>query len=188
MFSEQICYFDSHHPDAASMLADYLSGKFREFPAPYAAPVFLCIGSEKVSGDSLGPMVGSSLKKIYKKDIPVYGTLEMPVHALNLKAVLHDIRKYQRAQPLVAIDASLGRRDHLGFITAGCGGIAPGAGVNKSMEVVGDLFITGIVAASTPFSHLILQTTQLSEVMLLANQITTGISLALKRSLVAQTP
>lgn len=174
--TENLRYFDAKSPDSSILLGSYLSKSLREYGYSNITPVFLCIGSDRVTGDSLGPMVGSSLKKKYKRSIPVFGTLEMPVHALNLEDTICEIHRIWNGHPLIAVDASFGTREHLGYITAGKGSLAPGAGVDKNLNAVGDFFVTGIVASFTPFSHLVLQTTRLSAVMPLASQITQGIS------------
>ena len=142
-------------------------------------PVLLCIGSDRVTGDSLGPMVGSALEERYKKSIPVFGTLKMPVHALNLEETIDAIHRHFPDHPLIAVDASFGTREHLGYITAGKGSLCPGAGVDKDLLAVGDFFVTGIVASFSPFSHLVLQSTRLSAVMPLASQISRGIAHAI---------
>ena len=47
--------------------------------------VFVCIGSDRVTGDSLGPLIGYKLNKSpFASRFIIYGTLEYPVHALNL--------------------------------------------------------------------------------------------------------
>jgi hypothetical protein len=43
---------------------------------------FICIGTDRSSGDSLGPFVGTYLNEMGYKN--VYGTLDEPVHAMNL--------------------------------------------------------------------------------------------------------
>ncbi|MDO5425171.1 MAG: spore protease YyaC [Eubacteriales bacterium] len=177
---EELYYIDSKEKEAAGKLAGYLQEMLNALPS---RPVFLCIGSDRVTGDSLGPMIGSHIKQELQKEtgISVYGTLEMPVHALNLKSTLERIRSAHTAQPLVAIDASLGVREHLGYITISRGSLAPGAGVNKELECAGDISITGIIGVSGPFSHITLQTTRLSAVIPVAEQIARGICLACQR-------
>ena len=46
---------------------------------------------------------------------------------------------------MIAIDASLGQKKHLGYVTIGNGALYPGAGVQKNLPPVGDIHITGIV-------------------------------------------
>ena len=52
--------------------------------------VVLCIGTDRATGDALGPLVGSLLSNsqcAYR----VYGTLQHPVHALNLNDTIKKI-------------------------------------------------------------------------------------------------
>lgn len=172
---EEIFYIDARQEHAYLQVSTQLSQLLDSFKALKTSPVFVCIGSDRVTGDSLGPMIGSELKKVFKKSIPVYGTLEMPVHALNLNDTLSAIKTHHENDLLIAIDASLGTKEHQGFITLGKGCLTPGAGVDKVLESVGDIFITGIIGVSGKFSHLTLQTTRLSAVMAIAEQIASGI-------------
>jgi len=66
--------------------------------------VYLCIGTDRATGDCLGPLVGSRLQN-YLPNAEVYGTLQQPVHAVNLEQVMSDLTR-KHADPLViAIDA-----------------------------------------------------------------------------------
>ena len=76
--SDTICYFNAGSSDTAELLGNYLSKILIKNGFSDIAPVLLCIGSDRVTGDSLGPMVGSALEERYKKSIPVFGTLFMP--------------------------------------------------------------------------------------------------------------
>ena len=51
--------------------------------------VILCIGSDRITGDSLGPLVGHSLTGYSLSHTHVYGTLSHPVHALNLNETVN---------------------------------------------------------------------------------------------------
>ena len=55
-------------------------------------PIVLCIGSDRVTGDCLGPIVGQMLTE-RKANAYVYGTLDRPVTALNLKDAIAHISK-----------------------------------------------------------------------------------------------
>ena len=142
--------------------------------------VFLCIGTDRATGDCLGPIIGYKLSKI-KRNVNyfVYGTLEEPVHAKNLKTVVETIYKDHKDAFIVAIDASLGQSSHVGYITLGEGPLNPGAGVNKDLPPVGDIYITGIVNFSGLLDHMLLQTTRLNLVMSLADQIFSAINYCL---------
>mgnify|MGYP000231911284 FL=1 len=49
-----------------------------------AGVVFLCIGTDRSTGDSLGPLIGYQLKEKRLERVAILGTLERPVHAMNL--------------------------------------------------------------------------------------------------------
>ncbi|MBE5951650.1 MAG: spore protease YyaC [Lachnospiraceae bacterium] len=137
--------------------------------------VFLCIGSDRATGDSLGPIVGHKLLQRKPGSVCVYGTLEHPVHAKNLSEVIHTIYSSIPNPFIIAIDASLGKASHIGFFTLAQGSLKPGAGVGKDLPDVGHLYITGIVNLSGFLEHSLLQTTRLYTVMSLADHISNGI-------------
>ena len=139
-------------------------------------PVILCIGTDRVTGDSLGPLAGSFLEAYGAyHPLTVYGTLDAPVHALNLSRVMRRIKNKHPRSPILAVDASLGARRHVGYITLGKGSLSPGAGVQKSLDPVGDLFITGIINTASWGGQLTLQNTRLAPVARLACCIARGI-------------
>ncbi len=138
--------------------------------------VFLCIGTDRATGDSLGPIVGYKLMKRFKENIILYGTLNQPVHAQNLSETVDGIYRNFPDAFIIAIDASLGSSRHVGYITLGEGSLLPGVGVNKDLPCVGDLFITGIVNLSGVLNDMLLQTTRLNIVMNLADFIFNGIN------------
>ena len=106
---ERIYYIDSKKDDACLQVSKRLSTLLRRCQKHLpGSPVFICIGSDRVTGDSLGPIIGSELKRAFHGRIPVYGTLEMPIHALNLSSVLTAIKSHHQHDILIAIDASLG--------------------------------------------------------------------------------
>ncbi len=75
-----------------NILSGYLDSYLQALPL-YKPIVFLCVGTDRSTGDSLGPLVGSKLAEL-NKDLYLYGTLEEPVHAMNLNDTLTSI--YQK--------------------------------------------------------------------------------------------
>lgn len=148
--------------------------------------VILCIGSDRATGDCLGPLIGHNLcrfqSRLYQKNFHIYGTLENPLHAKNLEATLQIIQLYHNNALTIAIDASLGIVEHIGYVTLGEGSLSPGVGVAKKLPAVGDIFITGIVNLSGFGSQMLLQTTHLNLVMKLADFITKGLYRSLLQS------
>lgn len=135
------------------------------------APVILCIGTDRIIGDSLGPLVGTLLQRCGAHDLPVYGTLENTVHALNLHDILPQIKKAHPGRTVVAIDASLGPAAEVGSVFIRPGSLHPGAGVSKRLPAAGDLSITGIAGTEGRQPYLSLQTARLSTIMEMAERI-----------------
>ena len=137
--------------------------------------VILCIGTDRATGDSLGPLIGYKLRTLDFPGVKLYGTLDEPVHAKNLQATLAHIKEHHPDSFILAIDACLGAMDHVGYVTIGEGPIRPGAGVQKDLPPVGDLHITGIVNFTSVMNMTILQNTRLSLVMKMADMIALNI-------------
>jgi len=167
---------------ASFHLAEHLSKLIARHNFKFETIVVLCIGTDRVTGDSLGPLVGYKLSKSHLDSVKIYGTLENPVHALNLAETTKEIYNTCSKPFIIAIDASLGSFNHLGYITLGKGPLTPGLGVKKTLLPVGDVFITGIVNVSGVLDNLILQTTRLDTVMTLADCISLGIRMAERKN------
>ncbi|MBT2680334.1 spore protease YyaC [Bacillus sp. ISL-35] len=137
--------------------------------------VFVCIGTDRSTGDSLGPLIGTLLEE---KDITpyhVYGTLDDPIHAVNMDAKLTEIKQKHLNPFIIGIDACLGRLKSVGSIQVANGPVKPGAGVNKELPEVGDMHITGIVNVSGFMEFFVLQNTRLNLVLKMAKTIANGI-------------
>lgn len=147
--------------------------------------VILCIGTDRATGDCLGPLVGEQLKSRlhFSKDhlsCIVFGNLETPVHAVNLEETIEHIYKSFDNPYIIAIDASLGTTSHIGYATVSPNAILPGKGVQKKLPAIGDLSITGIVNLSGFAGSALLQSTRLFTVMQLSKMISNGICYALR--------
>ncbi len=137
--------------------------------------VFVCIGTDRSTGDSLGPLIGYKISNLRYRNVHIHGNLENPVHAKNLDEVMAYIKTAYEKPFIIAIDACLGRVEHVGYLTVGEGSIKPGSGVNKNLAPVGDMFVTGIVNFGGFMDFLILQNTRLSVVMKMADIVAMGI-------------
>lgn len=129
----------------------------------------LCIGTDRSTGDSLGPLIGTNLLK-NNPPFSVIGCLDHPIHAANLKETLDQINTTPPTLT-IAIDASLGNMDGVGIVNVGVGALQPGAGVNKNLPPVGDIYITGIVNVGGFMEYFVLQNTRLSLVVKMADVI-----------------
>ena len=98
------------------------------------------------------------------------------MHAMNLDLYARYIRLHYPDCVVVAIDASVGSPDHVGFATLGRGALQPGLGVSKELEAVGDISITGIVGGGESPDPVMLQSVRLSMVMKMADCICESIA------------
>jgi putative sporulation protein YyaC len=133
--------------------------------------VFLCIGSDRYVGDSLGPLVGTMLEE---RQVPfrVYGTLEEPVHAFNLKGILKEINKQFKKPLVISIDASIGTKEQVGHVMFKEGPLTPGKALEKMLPEVGDYHFVGFVNYIDPLpTSQFLNDTRLYTVMNLAKTI-----------------
>lgn len=168
-------YINTDKPDSSEKIARLLEGCIKTNGKSWSEIVFLCIGSDRVTGDCLGPYIGYRLSQYHIPGVFIYGTLQNPVHAVNLSSILSRINHLHPQALIIAIDSSLGRKKHLGYVTIGNGSLYPGAAVQKDLPPVGDIFITGVVNISGILEYLTLQTTRLATVISLADIITQGI-------------
>ena len=110
--------------------------------------VIVCIGTDLLSGDCLGPLVGQML---IEKRVPcfVYGTLKFPVTALNIDKVNKFIRDRHKGNMVVAIDSAVGEK--VGSIKVSRGSLKPGSASGKKLLPIGDVSIT--VTTTTALPH-----------------------------------
>jgi len=132
--------------------------------------VIACIGTDKYIGDCLGPLVGSLLEEKGFK-LPVYGTLEKPIHALNIHERLNCIANIHPNAQIIGIDACLGREEDIGTIKIRDYSISPGKGVGKELPNVGVASIVGFVDSSENSEFFFSRSIRLSFVMDMAKQI-----------------
>lgn len=117
-------------------LKKLLGGKF---------PVFLCVGTDAVAGDSLGPLAGTFLEESLSGKTYVFGTLERPITALDVDKTVEFINNVYKDGVIVAIDAALGATDEIGDIKIADRPLKPGLGVKKDLKAAGDVSIIGVV-------------------------------------------
>ncbi|SFI70140.1 spore protease YyaC [Thermoflavimicrobium dichotomicum] len=162
------------HPLARQHFSDHLAYALKDIQSNIPI-ICVCIGTDRSTGDSLGPLVGTFLSKQAPANIKVFGTLDEPVHALNLQETIHHIQNKYPESPVIAVDACLGHFKNVGWIQLGLGPIKPGAGVKKELPEVGQIHIKGIVNVSGFMEYMILQNTRLSVVMKMAEVIASSI-------------
>lgn len=167
-------YYNSECDNIHILLGEQLSKLLTVSNAYDKEIVIMCIGSDRSTGDSLGPIIGYHLLDYNLKNVYIYGDIYNPINATNLGCSINYINEVHNNPFIIAIDACLGQTEHIGYITLAQGPLLPGTGIKNELPEVGDLHITGIVNAFGNGSHL-LHSTRLCTVVTLAKAIENSI-------------
>ncbi len=149
-------------------------------PLKFSEIVIAAIGSDRATGDSLGPLAGQRLKSLLNGRAFVYGSLDMPVHAKNLPYICEEIKEKHANPLIIAIDASVGAISRVGLLALGLGPIQPGAGVRRDLPQIGHVHVTGIVSYLSGMEIESIQNTRLQMVMKMAEVIADGVYYGLR--------
>ncbi len=174
-------YFNPTSPFALEAFGECLKGMIYSKIKPSEELIIVCIGTDRVTGDCLGPLAGYLLKKsnAFSALMPIiYGDLIRPVHAGNLRSFVSLLKEAHPHSFIIALDASVGSVCSIGYITLSFGSLQPGAGVSKNLPKIGDISITGIVCPASENGFSSLSNTRLNTVMTMAEYIKEGIILA----------
>ena len=117
----------------------------------YSHVIFLCVGTDRITGDSFGPIVGHKLKRLYEdvRNIEVIGNLNNTVCDTNIDCVMQNIRENFQNPFIIAIDSALSTRENVGRIIVEDRGIYLGQGLGKNKMRIGDMSIKGVVARNS---------------------------------------
>lgn len=167
---------------AVHVLTEELTVMLSDFPKK-ENPLILCIGTDRSTGDSLGPLTGWRLSSLlHGTGIEIWGTVDNPVHAQNLEQILSAISMKSADRPVIAIDACLGQPNNVGTIILEQQPLKPGAGVCKVLPPVGDISISGVVNIGGFMELQVLQNTRLSTVLKMSQIIANSIYFAVGRT------
>jgi len=167
-----LCEVRREEPGALATLSLGVERALGRLGAPGRDVVFACIGTDRSTGDALGPLVGQRLLRLGFPARSVVGTLEEPLHALNLRDRMLPVLERPDRPLVVAVDAALGPSTGVGTVHLRSGGLLPGQGVGKDLPQVGELAITATVNIQAGAMDVqILQSTRLFVVQELAEMI-----------------
>lgn len=137
-------------------------------------PIIICVGSDLVLGDSLGPLVGTMLTR-RNVNAYIYGTLNSPITAKEITCAKIHVKMLHPESFVVAIDAAVGSSEDIGLIKVSDKGLKPGLGVNKNLGVIGDCSIIGVVAEKSSQNYTLFNLTRLNLIYKMAEQIADGV-------------
>lgn len=113
---------------------------------------FVCVGSARFAGDSLGPRVGSRLRHNLSgiAEFKVWGTMAEPVHGANLSEVLNsEVFDTGRnaGNCIIVVDGVIGEKKALGTCFVGLGRFRPGEamGCERAIPAFGDIYVVACV-------------------------------------------
>lgn len=108
--------------------------------------VILCIGTNKLIGDSIGPVVGQKLKEEKMKEkVCIYGDLKKSINFKNAKTVLEKIFKSYEKPFIITIDSALGIQTMINKIVVNKGIIRIGKSLGRSICYPSHITIKGVV-------------------------------------------
>ena len=169
-------YFNIEQADSLFCFKRELKNFIRKTKKEHETLVLVCIGTDRATGDCLGPLVGYYLEKVCPPKLAsIFGNLSKPVHAINLEDTMKEIYLNYEKPFIIVVDACLGREDHVGYVTLSNSSLTPGEGVCKVLPSLGNISITGIVDCYCKEDITTIQNTHLYQVMKLADFIATGI-------------
>lgn len=136
-------------------------GKLRERFA-WTEPVYcVCVGTDRSTGDSFGPLVGSLLQAAGYPH--VIGTLDRPCDSVTLTARLTEV---PQGAPVLAIDCVVGQS--VGFFQLSPHPLEPGKSLGKPLPKVGGASLLGIVCLNRANPYTALQSASLHQVLRMA--------------------
>jgi len=109
--------------------------------------VFMCIGTNTVVGDSVGPIVGSLLKENIQSNnkITIVGDCENNISYENIE---DKIEKLNLNSLVVVVDSALSNHENIGKIFVQNRGLRYGEGLKKTNNTIGNISIIRCNAVS----------------------------------------
>ncbi len=138
------------------------------------------IGSNLISGDSLGPFVGTLLHNTFPNHLTVMGNLEFPMDATTIIPEMSRLTLPDHSF-VISIDSVLGSVDFVNSIVLRRGPLQPGLGLGQNLPPIGDCSVMGVVHTNDAVLGSSLLYTNLHLIYTMATNIAKGISLAVRQ-------
>ena len=126
-------------------------------------------------------MTGSFLTQLNSFPFEIVGTLDSPLHALNLEETTNTLYSSSQKPFVVAIDACLGNANNIGEIIIHPGPLFPGKAVKKDLPPIGEISIKAIVNIGGYMEYNVLQSTRLNLTFEMGKVISRSLLLAWHR-------
>lgn len=149
-------------------------------PASTQSIYVLGIGSNRITGDSLGSFVGTLLHNLYPSHMKILGSLASPLDATTLGHELSRT-KFPKKSFVITVDSVLGTIETKNSMLIRKGPFKPGAGLGHHFPSIGDCSVMGIVHEKDVSAESSLIFTNLHLIYTMAINIAKGISLAVRQ-------
>ena len=143
-------------------------------------PIVVCIGCDRVVGDSLAPIVGDILKNKYNLPTYVYGDLKCNITAQETNDIVSKVKMWHPDTPVVIVDATLGKQEEVGIIKYYKGGCYPAAVYGNNKAKIGDYCILGVVNEDNSTKQSFMFGIKMQTITELANVISMGVATAFR--------
>ncbi|WP_187119026.1 spore protease YyaC [Bacillus marasmi] len=138
------------------------------------------IGSNRISGDSLGPFVGTLLDDLFPRHLTVLGNLQYPLDATTIEEEISTLSLPDNSF-VVAIDSVLGNEETVNSIIIQNGQLKPGKGLGSDLPPIGHCSVMGVVVKNDPDLESSLLFSDLHLIYTMATNIAKGVSLAVRQ-------
>lgn len=148
----------------------------------YNQIAILCIGTDKMTGDSFGPLVGTMLIKMLEDyniyNVNIYGNLERNLNYINIEDELIRVKNENKNACIIVVDAALSQKENIGKIILTNKNVSLGQGLKKEKLEIGNIGIKAVVGKDykiPKYNFKVLQNISLNVVMKLADIVANGI-------------
>ncbi len=142
-------------------------------------PVIVCIGSDRVVSDMIGPLTAEILVNKYDVDAYVYGRLQNPITASNMESAFDYIQNTHKGSQIIVVDATVGNISDIGKVKFNSCGCIPAGVFSKHTKMYGDISILPVVSTIGIESKLFLSCAKFNTVYKLAKDIAYSIDRAI---------
>lgn len=150
--------------------------------------IFLCIGTNLVTGDSIGPIVGTNLKNDLKnitkfkselyltnRNIEVLGDMSNNISYNNIE---DNIKNISNDNFIIVIDSALSTEDNIGKIFVHNRGLKYAESLKRKNNLIGDMSIKAVVGKNTKNrlkNFKVLKNTSTKRILAMSNFVSKGI-------------
>ena len=119
--------------DKVSKFINEMQSSLSDFKEKYSNISVLCVGTNEIIGDSIGPIIGSGIKHLENEHLQIWGTMQENFDFSNAKVILDSIYNKWENPYIITIDAALSDKKKIGEIVVNKGFIKIGKALNKSI-------------------------------------------------------